>query len=353
MKLSDFNYNLPEELIAQEPVTPRDSSRLLIYNRKNKEIDHKIFSDITNYLRKGDVLFLNNSKVFNARLRGVKETGAKIEVFLLKVEDKGRNVWQCLLKGRNMVSKKMLFNNNLEADVLSFKDGVFKVAFNMPYSDFIEKISSIGETPLPPYIKKRKDDNKLTYQTVYAKEDKLGSAAAPTAGLHFTNDLIKKVEDMGVEILEASLHVGLGTFLPIKVENVLDHKIHTEEVEISNSTINRLIEAKNNNRRVIAVGTTSCRILESLYKFLEYEEENDKYLRYKKGDLNFSTDIFIYPGYNFKMIDALITNFHLPKSSLLLLISALMGKDEALDVYKKAIKEGYRFFSYGDAMFIV
>ncbi|MFA5420457.1 MAG: tRNA preQ1(34) S-adenosylmethionine ribosyltransferase-isomerase QueA [Patescibacteria group bacterium] len=353
MKLSDFDYNLPEELIAQEPVNPRDASRLLVYNSKKKEIEHKVFSDILDYLNEDDVLFVNNSKVFNARLHGFKETGAKIELFLLKVKDRQKNIWECLLKGRNMLSKKITFENNIEAEVVGLEDGKFDVVFNIPYDVFIDEINEIGETPLPPYIKKRKEDNNLTYQTVYAKEDKVGSSAAPTAGLHFTDELLRKAEEKGIEIMEASLHVGLGTFLPIKVENVLEHKIHTEEVEISEETINNLIRAKNSGKRIVAVGTTSCRILESLHQFLQYDKNSCKYLKYEKGDLSFSTDIFIYPGYEFKIIDSLITNFHLPKSSLLLLVSALISRDEVLNIYKEAVSEGYRFFSYGDAMLIV
>lgn len=353
MNLSDFDYNLPKELIAQKPASPRESSRLLIYNRQNNKIDHKHFYDLPKYLKTGDVLFLNNSKVFSARLFANRKTGAKIEIFLLKNISKKDNAWQCLLKGKTNLNEILSLENNLEAKILEKNENIFNIIFNQEYLDFVKTIEQIGETPLPPYIKKDQNRNdKTNYQTVYAKDNKLGSSAAPTAGLHFSQKIFEELKSKGVEILEATLHVGLGTFLPIKSENILEHKMHSEEVEISAEVINKLIKAKNNQQRIIAVGTTSCRILESLNKFLDFDKNKQKYLEYKGDNLQFSTDIFIYPGYKFALIDGLVTNFHLPKSSLLLLISAIIGREEVLKAYQEAIKEKYRFFSYGDAMFI-
>ncbi len=354
MNLSDFNYNLPKELIAQKPVDPRDSSRLLIYNRQNDKIEHSYFYNIVDFLRPDDLLFVNNSKVFKARILLNKESGGKIEIFLLKTTDKNNNIWQCLVGGKVVIGSKLFFAGNFLAEILDKEDNIFSVKFNDNYSDFIKRLENIGQVPLPPYIKREKkdDSDNLNYQTVYAKDEKIGSSAAPTAGLHFTEELLQKIEKRGIKILEASLHVGLGTFWPIKTENILEHKMHSEEIEISAQTINSIIENKNKGKRIIAVGTTSCRILESLATFLKFREDG-KIEEYDGGDLRFFTDIFIYPGYKFKIVDCLITNFHLPKSSLLLLISALIGREKTLSLYQEAVNLKYRFFSYGDAMFII
>ena len=355
MKLSDFDYNLPTGLIAQQPVYPRDQARLLIYNSKDQKIEHKKFYNIIDYLNKNDVLFLNNSKVFAARLLGHKESGGQIEVFLLKNIDKKKNIWQCLIKGKVKIETEILFSNKLLATVLSINDGINEVSFNFNYNRLIKSLDKIGQVPLPPYIKrdKQKKEDKKKYQTIYAKHDKLGSSAAPTAGLHFTSSLLKKIKKKKIKIIEGTLHVGLGTFKPIKEENILNHKMHSEDIEISTKAINDIIKAKNSSKRIIAVGTTSCRILESLSKYLKINSNTGKYLKYQGPSLKFSTDIFIYPGYKFKITDALITNFHLPKSSLILLISAMIGRDQVMSIYNLAVKKKYRFFSYGDAMLIV
>lgn len=354
MNLSEFDYYLPQELIAQEPVNPRDHSRLLVYNRQKKETTHSFFYNIIDFLKKDDLLFVNNSKVFKARILARKESGGQVEIFLLKNINKEKNIWQCLIGGKVKPGFKLFFNDIFLAKVLEKEDNTFFVSFSENYLKFIKTLEKIGQTPLPPYIKRdeknKKDD--LNYQTVYAKEDKIGSSAAPTAGLHFTDELLNKIEKKGIRIVEASLHVGLGTFLPIKVENILEHKMHSEDIEISAETINLIIEAKNKGRRIVAVGTTSCRILESLSSYLNFEK-NGQIKKYQGDDLNFSTDIFIYPGYNFKVVDCLLTNFHLPKSSLLLLVSALTGQEQALNLYQEAVNLKYRFFSYGDAMLII
>ena len=355
MKLSDFDYNLPTGLIAQQPVYPRDQARLLIYNSKNQKIEHKKFSNIIDYLNKNDVLFLNNSKVFAARLLGHKESGGQIEVFLLKNIDKKKNIWQCLIKGKVKIETEILFSNKLLATVLSINDGINEVSFNFNYNRLIKSLDKIGQVPLPPYIKrdKQKKEDRKNYQTVYAKDNKLGSSAAPTAGLHFTSSLLEKMKNKKIKVIEGTLHVGLGTFKPIKEENILNHTMHSEDIEISTKAINDIIKAKNSGKRIIAVGTTSCRILESLSKYLKINSNTGKYLKYQGPSLKFSTDIFIYPGYKFKITDALITNFHLPKSSLILLISAMIGRDQVMSIYNLAVKKKYRFFSYGDAMLIV
>lgn len=391
MKLSDFDYNLPQELIAQKPINPRDHSRLLIYNKKLKTIEHKKFYQIVEYLNPGDILFVNNSKVFSARLEARKKTGGKIEIFLLKNIDKKKNVWQCLIGGKVRAGLELDLVKNLKAQIIKSEDNTWYLSFNQEYDDFIKTIEKIGQTPLPPYIKrdnKNKNDIK-NYQTVYADDKKPGSSAAPTAGLHFTDKLLKKIKAKGVEILEGTLHVGLGTFSPIKTEDIKKHKMHSEEVEISFSVIKKIMKAKNEGKKIIAVGTTSARILESIFekimdspridslrgslfrgndKMIGNDKEiavisnyllldnllhSTKLQTKKTKSFNFSTNIFIYPGYKFRIIDSLITNFHLPKSSLILLISALIGQKKTLEIYQEAIKQGYRFFSYGDAMFII
>jgi len=340
--LSDFDYNLPLELIAQAPVNPRDAAKLLIVDKTNKKLEHQKFSDIVDYLEKGDVLVVNDSKVFPARLFGHKKTtGGAVEVFLHKKINE--NTWECLLGGR--VSEELVIElaPKFEATVkINNHDGTWQVEFNKTGTNFFSAISKIGHLPLPPYIKRPKDqkEDKRNYQTIYAAVGKVGSVAAPTAGLHFTNRLLNKIKAKGVIIERVTLHVGLGTFSPVKTENILQHKMHSEFAEIDKATIKRLKKAKVQGKRIIAVGTTSARTLESWGQ----AEFPDKYSAW--------TDIFIYPGYKFKVVDALITNFHLPKSTLLMLVSALTGKDFMFKAYQEAINQSYRFFSYGDAMFI-
>ena len=340
--LSDFDYNLPAKLIAQEPVNPRDAAKLLIVDKINKKLEHKKFFDLVDYLNKGDILVVNDSKVFPARLFGHKKnTGGAVEVFLhKKISD---NSWECLLGGRVSAGLVIVLADNFEAVVKeNNQDGTWLVEFNKTGAAFFAAVTKIGHLPLPPYIKRINDqkEDKRNYQTVYADKDKIGSVAAPTAGLHFTPRLLKKIKEKGIIIERVTLHVGLGTFSPVKTENILEHKMHSEFAEIDKQTIKRLKKAKAKNQRIIAVGTTSCRTLESWGQAGMPDE------------FSCWTDIFIYPGYSFKCIDALITNFHLPKSTLLMLVSALAGKKFIEKAYQEAIDNSYRFFSYGDAMFI-
>lgn len=340
MKVSDFNYNLPKELIAQVPIKDRDQSRLMVLDRKNKTIEHKIFKDIIDYLEPGDCLVRNNTKVIPARLYGVKEeTGANVEFLLLKRVD--GDIWEVMVKpGRKLMpGVRVEFGNGLlKAEILEkFEDGNRKVKFE--YNGiFNEILNEIGLMPLPPYIHEKLKD-KDRYQTVYAKYE--GSAAAPTAGLHFTDELFKKLKEKGVEVANVTLHVGIGTFRPVKVENIEEHDMHSEHFYIKAEDAEKINKAKREGHRVIAVGTTSCRVLESI------ADENG-YVKEVEGD----TNIFIYPGYKFKCLDALITNFHLPESTLIMLVSALAGKDFIMQAYEEAVKEQYKFFSFGDAMFI-
>lgn len=340
MKVSDFNYNLPKELIAQVPIKDRDQSRLMVLDRKNKTIEHKIFKDIIDYLEPGDCLVRNNTKVIPARLYGVKEeTGANVEFLLLKRVD--GDIWEVMVKpGRKLMpGVRVEFGNGLlKAEILEkFEDGNRKVKFE--YNGiFNEILNEIGLMPLPPYIHEKLKE-KDRYQTVYAKYE--GSAAAPTAGLHFTDELFKKLKEKGVEVANVTLHVGIGTFRPVKVENIEEHDMHSEHFYIKADDAEKINKAKREGHRVIAVGTTSCRVLESI------ADENG-YVKEVEGD----TNIFIYPGYKFKCLDALITNFHLPESTLIMLVSALAGKDFIMQAYEEAVKEQYKFFSFGDAMFI-
>lgn len=340
MKVSDFNYNLPKELIAQVPIKDRDQSRLMVLDRKNKTIEHKIFKDIIDYLEPGDCLVRNNTKVIPARLYGVKEeTGANVEFLLLKRVD--GDIWKVMVKpGRKLMpGVRVEFGNGLlKAEILEkFEDGNRKVKFE--YNGiFNEILNEIGLMPLPPYIHEKLKE-KDRYQTVYAKYE--GSAAAPTAGLHFTDELFKKLKEKGVEVANVTLHVGIGTFRPVKVENIEEHDMHSEHFYIKAEDAEKINKAKREGHRVIAVGTTSCRVLESI------ADENG-YVKEVEGD----TNIFIYPGYKFKCLDALITNFHLPESTLIMLVSALAGKDFIMQAYEEAVKEQYKFFSFGDAMFI-
>ncbi len=339
MNIKDYDYVLPEELIAQTPLKKRDSSKLLILNKNTGDIKHEHFNNIINELNKGDVLVLNDTKVIPARLIGEKEeTKAVIELLLLK--DLGDNVWECLSRPAKRLKENTIikFSDKLQAKVIKKLDeGIVQV--KLIYNGILmEILDELGEMPLPPYIHEKLQE-KDRYQTVYAQN--LGSAAAPTAGLHFTLELLDEIKRKGVEVLFVTLHVGLGTFRPVEVENILDHHMHTEYYEMTEVVANRLNLAKKEGRKIYAVGTTTTRVLETI---------SHKYPEFKACKGN--TDIFIYPGFQFKAIDGLITNFHLPKSTLLMLVSALATRENILKAYKEAIKLKYRFFSFGDAMFI-
>ena len=340
MKTSDFDYNLPQELIAQTPVYPRDSSRLLVYNRKTDTVEHKHFYDIIDYLQEGDVLVRNNTKVLPARMFAYTEHGGKVEVLLLKRFD--LNEWEVLVKPGKKARKgvKLTISNELSLEVLSTieESGSRRVKFFYE-GVFEDVISRVGEMPLPPYItEKLKDQNR--YQTVYAQVD--GSAAAPTAGLHFTDELIEKIKAKGVQIVDVLLHVGLGTFRPVKTEDILSHHMHSEYYEVDKKACDIINKAKAEGRRIIAVGTTSVRTLESA------TDENGIIHPTKAN-----TEIFIYPPYKFKSVDCLITNFHLPKSTLLMLVSSLCSREKMLEIYNTAVEEKYRFFSFGDSMLVL
>jgi len=340
LKVSEFNYELPERLIAQVPIEKRDESKLMILNREKQEIEHKTFKDIIDYLEPGDCLVRNNTKVLPARLYGKKETGANVEFLLLnRIEG---DIWESIVRPGNKlhIGTKVIFGNGLlEAEILdTMPGGTRKVQFKYE-GIFNEILDQIGLMPLPPYIHEELKENDR-YQTVYAQHE--GSAAAPTAGLHFTDDLLKKLEEKGVKIANVTLHVGIGTFRPVKVENIEEHDMHSEHYYIKQEDADKINEAKKAGKRVIAVGTTSCRVLESVAS-----QENGQ-VQETEGD----TKIFIYPGYKFKCIDGLITNFHLPESTLLMLVSALAGKEYVMNAYKEAVEKEYRFFSFGDAMFI-
>ena len=341
MKVSDFNYNLPQELIAQVPIKNRDESRLMVLDKKNKTIEHKIFKDIINYLKPGDCLVRNNTKVIPARLYGIKEeTGINVEFLLLnRIEG---DYWEVMVRpGRRLKEgTKVIFGNGiLQAEILEIMNGGNrKVRFTYE-GIFNEILDKIGLMPLPPYIHEKLKE-KDRYQTVYAKYE--GSAAAPTAGLHFTNELLEEIRQKGIDIANVTLHVGIGTFRPVKEENVEEHAMHTEHFYIKQEDVEKINKAKKEGHRIIAVGTTSCRVLESI------ADENG-YVKPIEAD----TGIFIYPGYKFKCIDGLITNFHLPESTLIMLVSALAGKDYIMHAYEEAVKEKYRFFSFGDAMAIL
>lgn len=341
MKTSDFFYELPEELIAQDPLADRTASRLLVLRRDEAYTEHRKFSDITEYLSKGDCLVLNNTRVIPARLIGEKEdTGAGVEILLLKRLQ--NDVWEALAKPGKKLRKGATVkfgDGRLRAEIVDIlEEGNRLVKFY--YEGIFEEIlDSLGEMPLPPYIKHRLEDREM-YQTVYAKYD--GSAAAPTAGLHFTKELLREIEEKGVEIVDVTLHVGLGTFRPVKVEDVNKHHMHSEWYEVNREAAEKINRTKKNGGRVICVGTTSCRTIESV-------ADEGGLLSAKTGE----TDIFIYPGYKFKVMDGLITNFHLPESTLVMLVSAFAGKDKVMSAYKEAVDEKYRFFSFGDAMFII
>ena len=339
MKVSEFNYELPEELIAQTPIEKRDESRLMILNAKKQTIEHKIFKDIINYLEPGDCLVRNNTKVIPARIYGKKETGAHVE-FLLLNNIEG-DIWETIVRPGNKlhIGTKVIFGDGiLKAEILDVMPGGTRKVKFIYEGIFNEILDKIGLMPLPPYIHEELKDNER-YQTVYAKYE--GSAAAPTAGLHFTPELLEEIEKKGVKIANVTLHVGIGTFRPVKEETVEAHEMHTEHYYIKKEDVDKINETKKNGKRVIAVGTTSCRVLETI-------ANEDGLVKETEGD----TSIFIYPGYNFKCIDGLITNFHLPQSTLLMLVSAFIGKDYIMRAYNEAVKQKYRFFSFGDAMFL-
>lgn len=340
MKLSEFDFYLPEELIAQTPLKQRDHSRLMVVNRKNQTITDKHFYDIVDHLHEGDVLVRNNTKVIPARLYGEKPaTGAHVEVLLLK--DMGNNVWECLVGNAKVVKVDTIISfgdGRLQAKCIEVRDEGIRI-FEMIYEGiFFEILDQLGIMPLPPYIKEKLNEPNR-YNTVYAKIE--GSAAAPTAGLHFTPEINEKLLNKGVKIVEVTLHVGLGTFRPVKVDDVTDHVMHSEYYEMSEEAAEILNNAKANGQRIISVGTTSTRVLESVY---------NKYGCFKATKEN--TNIFIYPGYEWKAVNALITNFHLPKSTLIMLVSSLAGKELVMNAYHHAVEEKYRFFSFGDSMFI-
>ncbi len=354
MRIDEFDYHLPEELIAQKPVDKRDGSRLLVVHRNNGTLEHKHFFDILDYLKAGDCLVLNNSKVLPARLYGVKEgTGAKIEFLLIKRID--GDIWETMVKpGKRLKpGDSVLFCEQplLRAVVKDYgPDGTRIVEFQYE-GIFMERLEEIGSMPLPPYIERAGEaEDKERYQTVYCKEE--GSVAAPTAGLHFTDDLLKQAEAKGVELAYVTLHVGIGTFRPVKCENIEEHSMHFEEYFISEEAAETINKAKREGRRIISVGTTSTRTIESAAFFRETAGIDGGKGCWQVRAGSGSTGIFIYPSYAFKMVDSLITNFHLPKSTLLMLISALYDREKILEVYEEAIREEYRFFSYGDAMFI-
>ena len=340
MNVSDFYYDLPEELIAQTPIEKRDESRLMVLNRANQTIEHKTFKDIIDYLEPGDCLVRNNTKVIPARLYGKKATGAKIEFLLLnRIEG---DIWECIVRPGHKLKPgtEVEFGDGiLKAKVLDVMEGgTRKVEFKYE-GIFNEILDKIGLMPLPPYIHESLKDNDR-YQTVYAKYE--GSAAAPTAGLHFTPELFEKIKAKGIDVANVTLHVGIGTFRPVKVENVEEHHMHSEHFYIKQEDADKINNAKKNGKRVIAVGTTSCRVLETI------ADENGM-VKPTEGD----TQIFIYPGYKYKCLDGLVTNFHLPESTLIMLVSALAGRDYIMKAYNGAVKERYRFFSFGDAMLIL
>ncbi len=342
MKLEEFDFYLPEELIAQTPLLKRDTSKLLTINRKENTYEHKVFSDIIDYFNPGDTLVLNNTRVMPARLYGQKkDTGAAIEVLLLK--NKEHNMWECLVKPakRIKVGSVVSFGEGImEAECVKVLDDGFRY-FEFKYEGiFQERLDELGTMPLPPYIKERLTD-KERYQTVYSKE--VGSSAAPTAGLHFTNELLDKIKQKGVNIVYLTLHVGLGTFRPVSVENIEDHDMHSEYYTLDKEAANVINETKKNGGRVFSVGTTSTRTLETIAR------DNDGEIVPASG----WTNIFIYPGFEFKCVDGLITNFHLPKSSLIMLVSAFYNREKVLELYKIAVENKYRFFSFGDAMIII
>lgn len=343
MLTSEFDYYLPKELIAQEPIWPRGHSRLMLLNRKKEQISHDYFFNLPLYLKANDVLVFNDTKVIPARLKGQKKTGGHQEILLIRPAENASDLWSCnwLVIGRPSFKKGEIiyFSHGLEFSVDEVKEGEVKGSFNKNGEELKKIIYEIGEMPLPPYIKKPTPKSFKNYQTIYAQKE--GSAAAPTAGFHFTNELISKIKEKGIEIHFVTLHIGLATFAPVKTEKIEDHPMHKEYFELKTETAEQLNKAKKDKRRIIAVGTTVCRLLEHCAS--SYHQ-----LKAQSG----FTDLFIYPGYQFKFIDALITNFHLPKSTLLMLVCAFASKNLIFKAYDEAIKNKYRFYSFGDAMFI-
>lgn len=335
IKLSEFDYYLPKKLIAQKPIAPRDHSRLMILNRKNQSITHDYFYNLGKYLKPTDVLVANDSRVIPARLIGKKPSGGRIEILLLK---KIKNdLWETMLKGKIFPETEIVFNKNLNGILIQKNNQLGKIKFNLTGQKFIKTIYKIGQAPTPPYIKRI--SNLKEYQTIYAKE--AGSAAAPTAGFHFTKKLIKKLKKQGIQFEFVTLHVGLGTFQPVRVKNIKEHQIHPEWGEITGATAKKLNQVRQNRQRIIAVGTTSVRTLESFCRNKKIKS-GEKWI-----------DTFIYPGYKFKFVDGLITNFHLPKSTLIMLVSAWAGKKSIFQAYQQAIEKKYHFYSFGDAMLII
>lgn len=366
MNLSDFDYNLPPELIAIEPANPRDSAKLLVVQKENKNFEHKVFSDLIDYLNQGDVLILNNSKVIPARLiverlnKNSEPTGGKGEVFLCSrqssLSSDTKDVWQVLIKGRTKPGSLFRVGKLVIEAISDCGDGTWIAGFNLGGEEFMRELRRVGAVPLPPYIEKRRHDlgkaesensDLREYQTVFAREQNNGSVAAPTAGLHFTPELLEKIEAKGIKICFVTLHVGLGTFLPVKVDKIENHKMHAEWAEVPAAVISTINEAKNSNKKVIAVGTTSARTIEACFKAIA-----DKKIEPSNGFAGW-VDIFIYPGYQWLALDGLVTNFHLPKSTLMMLVSAMAGCDKIMSAYQVAIEHGYRFYSYGDAMLII
>lgn len=338
MRVQDYDYDLPQELIAQTPIEPRDHSRLLLVDRQKTTLEHKHFYDLVSYLRPGDLLIMNNTRVIPARLIGHKDTGAKVEVFLLHRQS--ADVWETLVRpGKKMLpGTKVSFGEKLQGEILEktdFGGRIVRFSYNGIFEEILDEL---GQTPLPPYIHEQLED-KERYQTVYAEVD--GSAAAPTAGLHFTTELMQKIRDAGVDIRFVTLDVGLGTFRPVSVDDIRDHVMHSEYYSVSEETAQKVAQTKQAGGRVIAIGTTAVRTLESA-------ANPDGTIRAGAG----KTSIFIYPGFHFQVVDAMVTNFHLPQSTLLMLVSAFAGRERMLDVYRQAVEERYRFFSFGDAMFI-
>ena len=341
MKKSDFFYNLPEELIAQTPIEPRNASRMMVVDRNSGEVSHDHFYNLCKYLKKGDLLVMNDSRVLPARLYGEKIENHTFIVFLL-LEHKGDKLWEIICKPgkKAKVGTKFSFGDGrLIATVKEVKDDGNRIVQFECKGNFFTALEDVGQMPLPPYITEKLQD-KERYQTVYSKE--LGSSAAPTAGLHFTKEQIAQLQDMGINVAYVTLHVGLGTFRPVKEDDILDHKMHSEHYHLSQETADLINSTKQNGGRVIAVGTTTCRTLESVATFYDELAEHDGY-----------TDIFIYPGYKFKVLDGLITNFHLPESTLIMLVSAFMGYEHTMNAYKVAVEQKYRFFSFGDCMLIL
>ena len=369
MLTQDFNYNLPKEKIALEPVIPRDHARLMVLNRKKKTIEDHYFYELKDLLKEGDLLVANDSKVIPARLYGKSVSGKTVEVLL--VSPKNENTWTALVRG----GKEQELDFGLFSGLVKKVGDDFEVSFSLSSRELMEAVHKVGEMPMPPYIKRETpyEHDKIDYQTIYAREE--GSVAAPTAGLHFTKRLIRELEEKGIDIEFVTLHVGLGTFQPVKTDVVEEHKMHAEYFSISKETAEAVSRAKKEGRRVIAVGTTTVRVLESIsYKTRHHDTPNrhpefisgspqfqDRILKQVQNDVidwevqlgSGWTDIFIYPGYKFKVVDGLITNFHLPKSSLIMLVSAFAGKKFTMETYKKAVEEPYRFYSYGDAMLVL